>query len=209
MVEKVYVENKGITLEAEFSAGGEDSHTSVLLCHPHPMYGGTMHNNVVSGVFNELIDQNIPSLRFNFRGIGNSTGTHSGGSGELEDVKSCMDYLLNEKDQNTVLICGYSYGAAIGCSAVNYSDNIIGFIAISFPWDFMGKDYKKLSQTPKPKLFIQGTRDNIAHFSSFNNHYDTYEEPKKKVIIEGADHFYRGYEPQVASAVLEFYSKGK
>lgn len=209
MVEKVNVENNNITLEAEYYAGSPNNQISVLLCHPHPMYGGTMHNNVVSGVFNALKKQHIPCLRFNFRGIGHSTGIYSGGSGELEDVSSCVDYLVNEKDQESVLICGYSYGAAIGCSVVEYSDEIIGFIAISFPWDFMGKDYKSLSQTSKPKLFIQGTRDTIANFSSFNNHYDTYEEPKDKVIIEGADHFYRGYESQVGSEVIEFYREIK
>jgi len=90
---------------------------------------------------------------------------------------------------------GYSYGAAIGCSTVNYSDKIKGYCAISFPWDFMGREFKNFSQSEKPKLFIQGNRDTIANYRNFENHYNFYLEPKEYRIIDGADHFYYGYEP--------------
>ncbi|MHA1659434.1 MAG: hypothetical protein ACTSUT_09950, partial [Promethearchaeota archaeon] len=94
---------------------------------------------------------------------------------------------------------------AIGCSAVNHSEKIIGYVAISFPWDSMGKKYKKLSQSDKPKLFIQGDKDNIAVYSNFYDHYKDYQYPKKYVVIKGADHFYVGYEKVIADKVYDFY----
>jgi len=165
-----------------------------------------MYNNVVSGVFNMCVQNTISCLRFNFRGVGSSTGSHTSGKGELTDVEACIDFLINEKNIEKIIICGYSYGAAIGCSTVNYSEKIIGYCAISFPWDFMGLKYKKLSQTKKPKLFIQGDRDTIALYENFKNHYNFYFEPKKYKVVNGADHFYSGFEENLAREVLEFYN---
>ncbi|MFX1502470.1 MAG: alpha/beta hydrolase [Promethearchaeota archaeon] len=165
-----------------------------------------MYNNVVSGVFNNIIKNDISCLRFNFRGVGKSTGYYSGGSGELDDVKACIDFLINEKNCKKIIICGYSYGAAIGCSTINYSEKVIGYVSISFPWDFMGIKYKELSQSSKPKLFIQGNQDNVAVYSRFQENFNYYEDPKTSKIIEGADHFYMGYELQVAEEVLAFYN---
>ena len=165
-----------------------------------------MYNNVVSSVFNMCVQNKISCLRFNFRGVGSSTGSHTSGKGELSDVKACIDFLINEKSIGNIIICGYSYGAAIGCSVVNFSEKIIGYCAISFPWDFMGLKYKELSQTKKPKLFIQGDRDTIALYENFENHYNFYFEPKKYRIINGADHFYSGFEENIAHEVSEFYN---
>ena len=165
-----------------------------------------MYNNVVTGVFDILIEDRIPSIRFNFRGVQNSTGNSTGGRKEIEDVKAVIDFLEREKNYLNILICGYSFGAAVGCSAVSHSEAVLGFIAISFPWDYMGKKFKNQSQTSKPKLFIQGDNDQIALFHKFKNHYGSYEHPKQYVIIEGADHFYWGYEKKVATHVLDFYN---
>ncbi|MHA2288923.1 MAG: alpha/beta hydrolase [Promethearchaeota archaeon] len=164
-----------------------------------------MYNNVVSGIFNIFTRNYISCLRFNYRGVGNSTGNHSNGKGELEDTKTCIDFLVNEKKIEKLIIFGYSYGAAVGCSAVNYSDKIIGYCAVSFPWDFIGLEYKTLTQSEKPKFFIQGNRDTLANYENFENHYDFYLEPKKYRIIDGADHFYIGYEQEVAQEAYKFY----
>ncbi|MGV9205561.1 MAG: alpha/beta hydrolase, partial [Promethearchaeia archaeon] len=160
--QSLYINANGLKLEAEMFESNANKENAVIICHPHPQYGGSMYNNVVSGVFSHLKKEKISCLRFNFRGVGRSTGSHSGRVGELDDVKACVDFLLKEKNISNIVICGYSYGAAIGCSAVNYSEKIVGFIAISFPWDFMGQNFKKISQTQKPKFFIQGNQDSIA-----------------------------------------------
>jgi len=205
MVERIFITNNDIKLEAElFLSKSDTENVFILICHPHPQYGGNMFNNVVSGVFNKLIRNDISCIRFNFRGVGRSTGSHSNGTGELSDVHACIDFLINERKCEKIFLCGYSYGAAIGCSAVGYSDKIAGYISISFPWDFMGSKYKEFSQTSKPKLFIQGDKDTVAHYGNFQENFDYYLDPKKKKIIEGADHFYGNYEEQVANVVLEF-----
>ena len=201
------IENQDVKLESEYFESDTDKERVVLITHPHPGYGGTMHNNVVSGIFTRLIENDISCLRFNFIGVGKSQAKSSEEVDPISQVKYCVDFLLSQKDHTQILLCGYSYGAAMGCSAVNYSNSIIGFIAISFPWDFMGSKYKKLSQTNKPKLFIQGDRDNIAPYGNFKDHYEEYKEPKSYEIISGANHFYRRYEDQVSSKVLEFYNK--
>ncbi len=205
--EKLFITNNKLRLEAEyFHSQSNINNPVVLICHPHPQYGGNMYNNVVSGVFNKLIENKISCLRFNFRGVGNSTGTHSDGTGELEDVKVIIDFLINEKNCEKIIICGYSYGAAMGCSAINYSNKVISFISISFPWDFVDSKFKALSQSNKPKLFIQGDQDTVARYESFEENYRFYKNPKTKKIIGGSDHFYWGYEEQIANEVLNFYN---
>jgi alpha/beta superfamily hydrolase len=200
--EKIFISNNENELEAEiFLSKLGKSLPITLICHPHPQYGGNMYNNVVSGVFNKLIENEYSCLRFNFRGVGNSTGNHSNGTGEVEDVHACINFLINEGFER-ILLCGYSYGAAIGCSTVDYAENIIGFVSIAFPWGFMAI-YKQKSQTSKPKLFIQGNRDEVAHFDHFQENYDSYSDPKKNLILD-TDHFYWGYEEQVANEILEF-----
>jgi alpha/beta superfamily hydrolase len=204
-INHIFINNNEIKLEAElFQSNTNPLNLVILICHPHPQYGGNMFNNVVSGIFNKLIKNEISCLRFNFRGVGRSSGSHSDGSGELSDVHACTDFLINERNFERIILCGYSYGAAIGCTAVGYSDKIIGYISISIPWGFMGSEYKKMSQTPKPKFFIQGNRDTVAHYENFQANYDSYSEPKKYKIINGADHFYWGYEEQVADEILTF-----
>lgn len=203
--ELLFIRNDELELEAEhFESKSNKQNLTVLICHPHPQYGGNMYNNVVSGVFNKLMKIDISCLRFNFRGVGRSTGNHSNGTGELNDVQKSIDFLINEKNCERIITCGYSYGAAIGCSAINYSEKIIGYISISFPWDFMGSKYKELSQSNKPKLFVQGNQDTVAIYERFEENYNYYLDPKESKIIEGADHFYIGYEDQIADEVLKF-----
>ncbi|MFW9940875.1 MAG: alpha/beta hydrolase [Candidatus Thorarchaeota archaeon] len=202
-IEKLFIPNNEIKLEAElFKSKSGKEKPVLLICHPHPQFGGNMYNNVVSGVFNKLIANDLSCLRFNFRGVGGSAGSHSDGLGELSDVHACIDFLIKESFER-ILICGYSYGAAIGCSAVNYSDKIVGFISISFPFGFMGI-YKKKAQTSKPKLFIQGNRDDVALFDQFQENFEFFLDPKNYKIIDGADHFYWGYEQQIAEEILNF-----
>jgi len=205
--ELLFIKNNEIKLEAEYFQSKSDiKNPVIIICHPHPQYGGNMYNNVVSGVFNKLKNNDISCLRFNFRGVGKSTGNHSGDLGEINDVKICIDFLINEKIYERIIICGYSYGAAIGCSAINYSDKVISYISISFPWDFMGSKYKELSQSNKPKLFIQGNQDTIANYEHFEEHFNSYTDPKVSKIIDGADHFYWGYEEEISDEILRYYN---
>ncbi len=196
--------NLKILLEAEiFFPDNEEKQKIALLCHPHPQFGGNLHNNVISALFNHFYKSNIPVLRFNFRGIGKSSGTYGRDEGEQEDVRTCVKYLIENEGFKKVIIMGYSYGAAIGCSQINYLENIIGYVAIAFPFDLFIK-FKKQSQSSKPKLFIQGDKDIIASFSSFFQHFGEIKPPKEYKIIKDADHFFWGGENQAAKFALDF-----
>ncbi len=203
-MEKLFIQNKEVSLEAIYFESTSNKKTAILICHPHPLFGGNFNSNVVSAVFNGLKDNNMSCMKFNFRGVGFSTGSHTDGEGEISDAAACLDYLMKEKKYTELIVCGYSYGAAIGCSAAVMFNNVLGYIAISFPWDLMGGDYKNLTQTNKPKLFIQGDMDQIAYYSNFDTHFNFYKEPKIKLVIKGADHLYVGHESEVTGKVLEF-----
>lgn len=207
MSEKLLITNGDLQLEAELFNSTNSRTPTALIAHPHPQYGGNMHNNVVSAVYGKFIKENITSLRFNFRGVGRSTGKYSRGKGEINDVEIMLDFLIKERKKEKIGIVGYSYGAAIGCAAVNYSKAVMGYVAISFPWDFMGDFFKKSSKTEKAKFFIQGGRDTVASYDRFQSHFNDYSEPKEYQIIKGADHFYWGYENELAELVLEFFKK--
>jgi len=108
-LEKIFIPNNKIELEAEYFQSKLNKNLPlVLICHPHPQYGGNMYNNVVSEIFDNLIKNDISCLRFNFRGVGRSTGTHSNGNGELSDVKACLDFLIYKKNLKEIIICGFN-----------------------------------------------------------------------------------------------------
>jgi len=198
------VSNSDIMLEAEiFFPDKSEKQKIVLLCHPHPQFGGSLHNNVISGLFNQFTKSNIPVLRFNFRGIGKSTGTYGKDTGEQEDVKSCVKFLIEKQGFKKIIIIGYSYGAAIGCSQIDTFKNIIGYVAIAFPFDLFIK-LKDLAQSSKPKLFIQGDIDTVANYHTFLKHFEDMQPPKESKIINNADHFFWGFENQIAKFALEF-----
>jgi len=202
--QNIFIPNDQIELEAEIYESSSNKERFILLCHPDPRMGGNFHNNVVSGIFNDLIYEDISCLRFNFRGVGKSTGSFSNGRGELNDVKACIDFLIKKKEALNILLVGYSFGALIGCAAIEYNDYLIGYVAISLPFDNYERKYEDLSHTNKPKLFIQGDNDNFVPISNFNKHYASYQDPKSSEIISGADHFYWGFEEKIASDIIKF-----
>ncbi len=206
MIKKLFIQvaDSSINLETElFLPENAKSELAVILTHPHPQFGGSMWNNVTNSLFSTFSKENFPVLRFNFRGIGRSTGSYGRDKGEQEDVRACLSYLVKDEGFNKIVIIGYSYGAAIGCSIVNESENIIGYVAIAFPFDLF-KKFKELAQSTKPKLFIQGDRDDIASYYAFPDHFEDLNPPKEKKIIANCDHFYIGYESTASKCALDF-----
>ena len=200
----IIIHNDQIELEAEIYESFSIKDIFVLLCHPDPRMGGNFHNNIISGIFKSLISNDISCLRFNFRGVGKSTGSFSNGEGELRDVKSCIDFVIETKEGRKIFLVGYSFGALIGCAAINYNDNIIGFAAISLPFEHYAQKIENLTRSDKPKLFVQGDNDNFVPLSNFYKYYTSYQEPKNSLIIKGADHFYWGFEEKIASEIIKF-----
>ena len=147
-------------LEALLNAGRPGAQFAALICHPHPLGGGTMHNKVVYHAMKALGSFGFPVLRFNFRGTGLSGGEHDHGRGERDDVRSALDW-LDREFRLPILFAGFSFGANVGLRACCGDERVKGLIALGVPVHAEGRDYhyEFLSGCNAPKLFVSGDRD--------------------------------------------------
>jgi len=177
---------------------------AVVVCHPHPLYGGTMDNNVVYAVCQALCQRGILALRFNFRGVGRSQGTIQG-MGEPEDITAAISFCasMGEVDNERIGLCGYSAGAVAAFATGPPDERIQAAAAISPPLAMASLE--GLKGYPKPKLIVTGSRDNFTRLEDFQRFGDSLAEPKECEIISGADHFWWGYEDQVGERVASFF----
>ena len=190
-------------LEALLNLGAENPSHAALVCHPHPMYGGTLHNKVVFHTMKALNSFGFPVLRFNFRGAGLSHGEHSNGIGEVEDVRAALDWLENEYRQ-PILFAGFSFGAAVGLRAACPDERVKALIALGTPVapiEERSYDYEFLNTCTKPKLFLSGARDQFGPRAKLQAVVDCVADPKKLVLIEGADHFFEGRLREVRESI--------
>ena len=182
----------------------EGTFAAVVVCHPHPLYGGTMDNNVVIAVCHALSQAGIASLRFNFRGVGGSQGTHDNGVGEQDDVAAALRHLTSKAgvDEERIGLCGYSFGAGVAIDVAARAD-AVGALALVSPILAPGSPIQSYK---RPKLLIWGSEDlalpaaNLASFTS------NLLDPKRYSVISSADHFWQGYENQIGDMAAEFFS---
>jgi alpha/beta superfamily hydrolase len=181
-------------LEALLNAGRENATHAALVCHPHPLYGGTLHNKVVFHAMKALNSFGFSVLRFNFRGTGLSQGEHNHGAGEADDVRAALDWLDGEFHL-PIIFAGFSFGAAVGSRAACADPRVKAVIALGLPvapLDERTYDFGFLQSCDKPKLFISGGRDQFGPRAALEKLVATLSEPKKLIIVEGADHFFEG-----------------
>ncbi|GAB4327789.1 MAG: alpha/beta hydrolase [Promethearchaeota archaeon] len=201
--EEVWLEGDLWTPEPPDLGGGGDGGTGAVLLHPHPAYGGTMWNNVVSAIFDALKERGVPVLRFNFRGVGRSGGHHGGGLPEVNDALAAVSEFGRRVGCTCSWLVGYSFGAAVAAAAAGKTDHVGGFVAVAFPFGFL-PTFAYAARVAKPKLFVQGTRDDVAPLREFKAQYASIPEPKQCALVEGADHFFSGHEERVAAEVVGF-----
>jgi hypothetical protein len=189
-------------LEALLNVGDADATHAALVCHPHPLYGGTMHNKVVYHCMKALSKFGFHVLRFNFRGTGLSEGKHDEGRGEREDVKAAVDFLQKEFGL-PIIFSGFSFGAATGMKALCSDPRIVGMISLGTPVAAEGRHYRYefLRECVKPKLFISGSNDQYSPRAVLEEVFAKAAEPKKLVIVDGAEHFFVGKLDQMQAAV--------
>lgn len=196
-------------LEALLNAGQAGATYAALVCHPHPLYGGTVHNKVVYHAMKTLNGFGFPVLRFNFRGAGLSEGSHDHGRGEVDDVKTALDW-LDQEFHKPIIFCGFSFGSATGMRAACPDDRVAGMIALGLPVAVEGRTYTYhfLESCAKPKLFVSGSHD---QFSPQQNLRQIYElaggSAKEMVIVEGGDHFFEGHLAEMQSAIHDWVQK--
>ncbi len=187
-------------LEALLNEGAPEAPFAALVCHPNPKGGGTMHNKVIYHAMKVLNAPEWglrwPVLRFNFRGTGLSEGVHDGRA-EAEDVRAALDWLENEY-KRPLVVAGFSFGAAMAlfacCNAPQRRSNLHALAALGLPTQADGHHYRYsfLTGCSLPKLFLSGDRDEYAPAADLEQVAATTAEPKKLVLLPGADHFFAG-----------------
>jgi uncharacterized protein len=181
-------------LEALLNQGDENASHAALVCHPHPLYGGTLHNKVVFHTMKALNSLGFPVLRFNFRGTGLSEGAHDNGVGEVDDVRAALDW-LDREFHRPLIFAGFSFGAAVGLQPACSEQRVDAVIALGLPVvpaDERAYDFAFLQHCTKPKLFVSGARDQFGPRVQLENLLASVPEPKKLALIEGGDHFFEG-----------------
>lgn len=176
----------------------------VVVCHPHPLYGGEMRNNVVVPVCMTLEQASIASLRFNFRGVGASQGKFADGAGEKEDAVAAISYLssLEVVDKERIGLCGYSFGGAVSLE-VAPNDTRVKALALISP-DI--STYTPLKQYTRPKLIVCGGADQFVSIIALQRLAEELPPPNDFELIAGADHFWGGFESRVAAKVAAFFA---
>jgi alpha/beta superfamily hydrolase len=178
---------------------------AAVVCHPHPLFGGTMHNKVVYQAAKRLHELGIPVLRFNFRGAGLSEGVHDKGHGEQEDVRAALDYLAGEFSGKPILVAGFSFGSVVGLRVGCKDDRVAELIGLGIPANL--SDLTFLEKCAKPKLIIQGGNDRYGSQEKVKAMFGTLPEPKKLVIVPGADHFFAGHLNEAGAAIEEWLTE--
>lgn len=159
-----------------------------LVCHPHPLYGGTLHNKVTHRAASALHTLGASVLRFNFRGVGASAGTHDRGVGELEDALAALRYLTSRHPHARRWVCGFSFGSWIATRLAAADPSIAQLILIAPPVRYAG--FEALRTSTVPKLVVQGTADVTSPPALLEEEFPTWAEPKTLIRIEGATHFF-------------------
>ena len=191
-------------LELEGLLNRRDGEKGVVVTHPHPLYGGDMQNNVVTTIARAYQNLGYSTLRFNFRGVGNSQGRYSDGHGEQKDVKAALDYLVSVGCCDLDL-AGYSFGAWVNAMGLGKYPEVRRLNMVSPPAAFM--DFSGLGLTPRIRLVVSGSRDDIAPPAMIREMINTWNHDAEFRVIEGADHFYGGYEEDLFQIIHRFLGR--
>ena len=163
---------------------------AAIVCHPHPLFGGTMHNKVVFQTAKSVDALGIPVLRFNFRGAGLSAGVHDRGLGERGDVQAALQFLITEFPGAPLLLAGFSFGAAVGLRVACAMPQVTHLIGLGIPVN--NADFSFLAECPKPKLFVHGSNDEHGNVATVRDLIPAFPGENQLVVIDGVDHFFAG-----------------
>jgi uncharacterized protein len=185
-------------------AGGARA-SAALVLHPHPLGGGTMHNKVVFRAAAALNDAGLITLRINFRGVGQSTGKHDEGRGELEDVRTGLDYLSKNYPDQPITLCGFSFGARVGLEVGIADERVRDLISIGTPLDKY--DFAFLAKCRKPILFVHGEQDEFGDVSRLQSLVTQISQHNGKVeltVIKEAGHFFEAHLDELKQAITSW-----
>lgn len=175
---------------------------AAVVCHPHPLFGGTMHNKVVYQAAKALDALGLPVLRFNFRGAGMSEGKHDRGEGERGDVRAALDFLAAEYPGIPLLLAGFSFGCWVGLRAGCEDARVTSLIGLGAPVN--NADFSYLKECGKPKLFVQGGKDQFGDAEKLRSLVNSLPGENKLVVVENADHFFAGKLNELHAAITNW-----
>jgi len=164
---------------------------AAVVCHPHPRGGGTMNNNVVYRAAKALVAGGVSALRFNFRGVGASTGAYADGVGEEDDVRAAVDFLRAHAPGLPIWITGFSFGARVGLTVGARSDDVAKLFGIGLALDMF--DYRFLASCGKPKAIVQASHDEYGARDRIEAAVVEMSEPKRLWVVDGASHLFPGH----------------
>src|SRR5579862_558376 len=183
---------------------------AAIVCHPHPLFGGTMHNKVVYQTAKTIHGLGVPVVRFNFRGVGLSEGVHDKGIGEEQDVLATLDFLATEYPGVPLLIAGFSFGSWVGLRAGCSDPRVAELIGLGLPvGDLIGeRGFSYLDACAKPKLLVNGEFDMYGPPQKLRAMADTFpahvKEQTSVAVISGADHFFAGHLPELEKTIADW-----
>ncbi|NOY44638.1 MAG: prolyl oligopeptidase family serine peptidase [Deltaproteobacteria bacterium] len=191
-------------LEGRLFLPDADRVPAVVLCHPHPLYGGSMDVPVIGALTRVAGERGFATLRFNFRGVGGSTGRHGGGEAEVDDVAAAVAFLASRPgvDPDRMALAGYSFGAWVGGRAAARAGSLGALVAVAPPLARMPLD--AWQSIRRPKLVVVGDRDEYCPLDLLEPWFQELLPPKERAVLEGADHFLWGREAEVARRAAGF-----
>lgn len=177
-----------------------------VVSHPHPLGGGTMHNKVVFRAAAGLVDAGLATVRYNFRGVGASSGTHDEGRGEQQEVRDVIDYMSDNYPNEEITHAGFSFGTWVGSRVAMNDDRVVRLISIGTPVDKYGGNFDYLDDLRKPVLFIHGDRDEFGSIETLKKLVDRVSKVTETelVIFEGAGHFFDEHLNEVRDTIKEW-----
>jgi uncharacterized protein len=196
-----------LTLEGMIAKPTSTVQRGTVICHPHPLYGGSMYNNVVEAALEAMWRLGWATLRFNFRGVGRSEGEHGGGSGEADDAAAAVRYLAEELtlSPQQIVLAGYSFGAMAALNAASKLTDLGALMLIALPLRMSQVD--GLKQLNIPVVLAAGDRDNHCPSAQLQALEQELGSRAQLKIINGADHFFGGYEAELADALVGMLQK--
>lgn len=192
-------------LEASLKEPAGERRGVGLVCHPHPLGGGTMHNKVVFRVMSALVDAGLTTLRFNFRGVGASTGEHNDVEGGVEDVRDALNYLAGEFPEEDITLAGFSFGSRTGMEVGMADDRVRRLISVGTPVEKY-VDYDFLVGVAKPILFVHGDQDEFCSVASLRSLTDRIPHAEV-VIFENCGHFFDEHLNELRDTVRDWVAK--
>lgn len=192
-------------LEAILKEAEGDPQDVALVCHPHPLGGGTMHNKVVFRAAAGLVDAGLTTLRFNFRGVGASTGIHNEIEGGIGDVRDALEWLKSEYPARPITLAGFSFGTRTGMEVGIHDDDVVRLISIGTPVDKYG-DFDFLVGVRKPILFVHGDQDEFGAIENVRTLVDEVSKNTKAelIVFENCGHFFDDHLNELRDAIRDW-----